>query len=470
MTAKLLPYPEYRESGLPWLVRVPAHWEIRRAKYLFRCIDTRTTTGSEELLTVSAERGVVPRSSIKVTMFKAESYVGHKLCWPDDLVINSLWAWGRGLGVSKHHGVISSAYGVYRLRSGFEFYSGFIHHLVRSAAFHWELRVRSKGVWLSRLQLTDDSFLAAPIPLPPRDEAEKIVQFIIVLDHRVNRFIRNRRRLIEVLNEQKQAIINRAVTRGLDPTVPLKPSGIDWLGEIPVHWDARPAKYSLAEVDERSATGTEELLSVSHITGVTPRSQKQITMFMAASYVGHKVCQPNDLVINTMWAWMGALGVAMQVGIVSSSYAVYRPRSPNTIDPRFLDNLLRIAAYRGEYLCRSTGIRLSRMRLYPEQFLKIPLCLPPLREQGKIMEQVKGSTGSLDRGIDRASTEIALIREYRTRLIADVVTGKLDVRHLAHGELPADEGLTDMELAEVDDDQLAPVSDESQLVKETSEE
>src|SRR5437773_82393 len=129
MMGELQPYPEYKESGLRWLGRVPAHWNIQRAKHLFQCIDVRTTTGSEELLTVSAERGVVPRSSMKVTMFKAESYVGHKLCWPDDLVINSLWAWGRGLGVTKHHGIVSSAYGVYRLRTELDGYANFIHHL-----------------------------------------------------------------------------------------------------------------------------------------------------------------------------------------------------------------------------------------------------------------------------------------------------------------------------------------------------
>lgn len=243
MTAGLQPYPEYKDSGLPWLGRVPAHWEIRRAKYLFRCVDIRSTSGKEELLTVSSQRGVVPRSSIKVTMFKAESYVGHKLCWPGNLVINSLWAWARGLGVSKHHGLISSAYGVYRLRDGFEQYVDFIHQLVRSAAFHWELRVRSKGIWISRLQLTDDAFLDSPIPLPTIIEADTIVRFLDIIDRRVTRFIRNRRRLIEGLNEQKQAIINRAVTRGLDPRVPRKPSGIDWLGDIPEHWRAIRLKY-----------------------------------------------------------------------------------------------------------------------------------------------------------------------------------------------------------------------------------
>ena len=108
------PYPAYKPSGVEWLGNVPAHWEMRRGKHLFQPIDVRSDTGDEELLTVSAQRGVVPRESANVTMFKAESYAGYKLCWPGDVVINSLWAWAHGLGVSQHHGIVSSAYGVYR--------------------------------------------------------------------------------------------------------------------------------------------------------------------------------------------------------------------------------------------------------------------------------------------------------------------------------------------------------------------
>jgi len=146
MIAGLKPYPDYRESGLPWLGQMPTHWDLKRGKSVFQSIDQRSATGQEELLTVSSARGVVPRRTASVTMFKAESYLGYKLCWPGDLAINSLWAWGGGLGVSRHHGIISSAYGVYRIRTGAPLIPDYVHELVRSAAFHWELQVRSKGV------------------------------------------------------------------------------------------------------------------------------------------------------------------------------------------------------------------------------------------------------------------------------------------------------------------------------------
>jgi hypothetical protein len=177
--------------------------------------------------------------------------------------------------------------------------------------------------------------------LPPPNEQAAIVRFLDWANGRLERAIRAKRKVIALVNEQKQAIIHHAVTRGLDPNVPLKPSGIPWIGEIPAHWEVLRAKYLYREVDERSDDGSEELLSVSHLTGVTPRSQKNVTMFKASSYAGHKLCRPGDLAVNTMWAWMGALGVSTYTGIISPAYAVYRPRDPERIVGVYMDGLLR---------------------------------------------------------------------------------------------------------------------------------
>ena len=158
-------------------------------------------------------------------------------------------------------------------------------------------------------------------------------------------------------------------------------------------------------------------------------------MFKASSNVGHKLCRPGDLVINTMWAWMAALGVASRAGIVSPSYAVYRPHRSSRLLGEFADLLLRTAPYKSEYICRSTGIRSSRLRLYPEEFLRIKLLCPPPEEQRAIVEVVSKKATDTRRAIDLAYGELSLLREYRTRLITDVVTGKLDVREAA-AQLP----------------------------------
>ena len=248
----LKPYPDYKDSRIEWLGDVPEHWTVKRGKALFHCVDVRSSTGEEELLTVSSERGVVPRSSATVTMFKAESYAGYKLCWPNDLVINSLWAWARGLGVARHHGIISSAYGVYRLRPSYTEYSAYVHDLVRSTPFNWELQVRSKGIWISRLQLTDEAFLGAPFPLPPSQEQSAIVRYLDHVDRRIRRYIRAKQQLITLLEEQKQAIIHQAVTGQIDvrtgkPYPAYRPSGVEWLGDVPEHWMLKRFKF-LAQV------------------------------------------------------------------------------------------------------------------------------------------------------------------------------------------------------------------------------
>jgi len=235
-----------------------------------------------------------------------------------------------------------------------------------------------------------------------------------------------KQKLIELLNEQKTAIINQAVTKGLDPNVEMKPSGIEWLGNVPARWEVKRGRFYFREVDERSTTGKEELLSVSHLTGVTPRSEKNIYMFMAESYEGAKLCSPGDLVVNIMWAWMGAMGVSEYRGIVSPSYGVYTPRS-GIFRNEYLDLLVRTTAYVAEYNCRSTGITSSRMRLYTDDLFDIPFVRPSMDEQDLILGYIHAKTGQLDTTTHSTQNQIWLMQEYRTALIADAVTGKIAV-------------------------------------------
>jgi type I restriction enzyme S subunit len=245
---KLKPYHEYKNSGLSLLGKIPAHWNERRAKYFFREVDERSSTGQEELLSVSHMTGVSPRSEKNVTMFMAESYVGHKLCQAGDLVINTMWAWMAALGVARQTGIVSPSYAVYRpIRSNLLLHD-FVDHLLRTKPYASEYVCRSTGIRSSRLRLYPEKFLDIPIICPPYEEQEQILAFLQVKDQAIRRFIRAKRRLIELLNEQKQAIISRAMSRGLDPSVRLKPSSIDWLGDVPGHWEVLPIKRVLARL------------------------------------------------------------------------------------------------------------------------------------------------------------------------------------------------------------------------------
>lgn len=204
---------------------------------------------------------------------------------------------------------------------------------------------------------------------------------------------------------------------------------MSWLPAVPEHWNEQRAKTFFREVDERSKTGHEELLSVSHLTGVTPRSQKKVTMFKAASYVGSKLCRPGDIVINTLWAWMAALGASRHVGIVSPAYGVYRPHSADSFNPAYLDYLLRTRAYVAEYIGRSTGIQSSRLRLYPNQFLDIPLIQPPRPEQDQIVAYLRAQDAHIARFIQTKRELIALMAEQRG-VLAEQAISSSETQHL----------------------------------------
>jgi type I restriction enzyme S subunit len=266
------------------------------------------------------------------------------------------------------------------------------------------------------------------LPVPAGDELATAVRYLDNVELALGRARIAKRRLVELLAERKRTHSESLVTRGTQEAGELRFSGIEWLGDVPAHWEQRPAKWFYREVNERSARGDEQLVSVSHLTGVTPRSTKNVTMFMAASYAGHKLCRPGDLVINTMWAWMGALGVATGSGIVSPAYGVYRPHPDSPLLPEYADLLLRTRPYIDEYTCRSTGIRSSRLRLYPDRFLTIPIICPPVAEQQEIVARVSDATRDLDAAVAATLREIELLEEYRTRLMVDVVTGRRDIR------------------------------------------
>ncbi len=444
MIADLKPYPEYRESGPPWLGQVPGHWEVKRAKSVFQRIDERSTTGKEELLTVSSARGIVPRKTANVTMFKAESYLGYKLCWPGDLVINSLWAWAGGLGVSRHHGIISSAYGVYRIRPDAPMTPDFVHEVVRSSSFNWELRVRSKGVWISRLQLTDISFLDAPMHIPPPVEQAAIVRFLDWANGRLERTIRAKRKVIALLNEQKQAIIHRAVTRGLDPTVTFKPSGIPWLGDIPQHWEVRPLKtvckiqsgitlgkdYTGQQIHEfpylRVANVQAGYVNLSVVKSIrVPMVEAQRCTLEKGDVLMTEGGDPDKLGRGCVWE--------AQVAPCLHQNHIFAVRSDHLrLKPQFLAALMGMSYAR--FYFQSTAKQTTNLAATNKTKIgQLKVFLPPKAEQNSILESLNVEIRPVTTAISRLEREIELLREYRIRLVADVVTGKLDVRAAADG-------------------------------------
>jgi type I restriction enzyme, S subunit len=265
------------------------------------------------------------------------------------------------------------------------------------------------------------------LPFPPYDKQQSIANFLDKKTAQIDEAISIKEKQIALLKERKQIIIQKAVTQGLDPNVPMKDSGVEWIGQVPEHWVVKKAKYLFDEVDERSDTGEEELLSVSHMTGVTPRSEKNVSMFMAEDYSGSKLCRQNDLVMNIMWAWMGALGVSDRTGIVSSSYGVYRQKIKDTFNSVYLEYLLKTVRYIEHYNKVSTGLHSSRLRFYGHMFFATKVGFPDIEEQNSIVVYLSEQTDKIDNAIDIQQSQIEKLKEYKTTLINSAVTGKIKV-------------------------------------------
>jgi len=276
-----------------------------------------------------------------------------------------------------------------------------------------------------------------------------IVRYLDYVGRRVQRLVRAKRKLIALLKEQKQAIIHQAVTRGLDPDVPMKDSGVEWLGEIPAHWEVLRCRYMFTEIDKRSSTGLETHLSMSQRLGLVPSYMVQSTL-KSESYIGGKLCEKGDLVLNRLKAHLGVFSVAKQAGVISPDYSVFRKQRPLSVP--YCECVLRSPACRRELRIRAKGIVEGFWRLYTEDLYDIRLPVPPVDEQCEIIAHLHKSHVEIDGAISRAEREIELLNEYRTRLTADVVTGKLDVREAA-------EALPEVDVPAGDDEQDDPDMD-----------
>jgi type I restriction enzyme S subunit len=457
MSGAMKPYPEYKDSALPWLGKIPSHWTEKRAKYFFREVDERSTTGEEQLMSVSHKTGVTPRKS-NVTMFKAESNIGHKICRVDDLAINTLWAWMSALGVSRYTGLVSPAYGVYRQIDPNNFNSEYVDYLLRTPAYATEYRCLSTGITSSRLRLYPIDFLRIPLVQPPRDEQDAIVRFLKHLDVLVRQFIRNRRRLIEVLTEQKQAIINRAVTRGLDPNVKLKPSGVDWLGDVPEHWTVTPLRLRYDQclgkmVDSKQFTGKNlipylrnidvqwDRVNTSNLPVIDIETHERDRFLVREGDL--LVCEGGD--VGRSAFWRGELGTCA----FQKALHRLRPLDQKRDCARFLFYGLYLASKLGVFAAdgsENTIAHLTGVKLRAHRF-----AFPPVEEQIAIAEELDLACATIDTAIKIATEEIDQIKDYRRRLIADIVSGSLDVRG---AELDWESDAEVLEEIEDDDDKI----------------
>lgn len=458
MTPNLKPYPSCKDSGIPWLGEVPTHWEVLPNRALFAEVKKRNHP-EEQMLSVTITKGVIRQQALLANSSKKDSSnqdkSAYKLVLPGDIAYNKMRAWQGAIGASDYRGIVSPAYVVQRPHKGAQ--SHYFHFLLRTPAFAKEAERWSYGITSDMWSLRPEHFKLIYGCLPPLPEQACIVRFIDHYDRKIRRYIRAKQKLTKLLEEQKQAIIHRAVTRGLDPNVRMKPSGVKWLGDVPEHWGMQPNGSLFWE---RKARGDPEwpTLVVSLRTGVTiggEEDERGRPRRLIEDRTGYKKALKGDLAYNMMRMWQGAVGVAPVNGLVSPAYVVAAPRAG--VDAAFYSLLFRTEGYKTGVERVSTGIVSDRNRLYWDDFKRLPSPVPPLAEQRQVVGFLQTDCAKIDAATAAQHHQITLLREYRTRLIADVVTGKLDVREEA-ARLPdeADEPDSfDERDASIDDDEDA---------------
>ncbi|MCL4554794.1 MAG: restriction endonuclease subunit S [Actinobacteria bacterium] len=451
----LRPYPAYKDSGVPWLGAVPEHWKVRRTKTILR---ERVEKGcpDEPLLAATQTKGVVRKELYENrTVLALKDLHLLKLVYAGDFVI-SLRSFQGGIEYAREQGIISPAYTVlYPMQRETH---GFLACLFKSRPYIENLSLHVTGIRQGQ-NIDYEGLSRSRLPTPPLSEQVAIARFLDHADRRIRRYIRAKQKLIKLLEEQKQAIIHGAVTRGLDPGVRFKPSGVAWLGDVPEHWEVKRLKYvtpgiTVGVVVNPSSYFVDDGVPMLLGNNVLPGRFKLASVRMISNESNRALIKSQLRAGDVVVVRVGAPGVAAVVpheldGCNCASMIIVRRGSEAL--PRWIEHLFNSPVMRRQIDMVKYGAAQKQFNVgHAVEFLTV---VPGIQEQQEIVDYLSRQTISLDLAVSRTEREISLLREYRTRLIADVVLGKLDVREAA-ARLPNEA------------DELEPIDDSDQQLDE----
>ncbi len=444
------PYPNYQPLRSRWVPRVPDHGSLLRAKNFLREIDDRSKTGEETLLSMRMQRGLVPHNDVSAKRIAPDNLIGYKKAQPDELVLNRMQAGNAMFFRNRQPGLVSPDYAVFRLLSDDN--PEYLGHLFRSWPMRGLFRSESKGLGTGTsgfLRLYSDRFTALEIPLPPRPEQDQIVAYLRAQDAHIARFIQVKRDLIKLLTEQKLRIIDHAVTHGLDASVTLKPSGIEWLGEVPEHWEVVHIGSAVQIVNGYPFDSGLFDAAVGHpLVRIRDLNRTHTEVQFNGPEVREAVINTGDLIVGmdgdfNAARWRGGRA------LLNQRMCCLRPHKQITTE--YLALVIPKALKFINDLTLSTTVK----HLSSGDVKRLRFPIPGETEQLQIVAHVEAEAAPVNDAITRIEEEIKLIREYRDRLIADVVTGQVDVR----GWQPGPDDV-------VDDAALAALGDENEDVTE----
>ena len=397
-------YPSYKPSGVKWLGEIPSHWEVNKAKYLWKESFSVSENGNEELLSVSQYDGITPAKGDS----RSESLKGYKIVSENDLVINIMLAWMGGLGVSKYDGIVSPAYCVYKLTNDSN--PKYLHYLYKTPLYLAEFARRSSGVIPSRWRMYTDDFGQVVSLLPPRKEQDAIVEYLDEKMAKIDAAIAQQQKMIDLLNERKQIIINRAVTCGLNPNAKMKDSGVEWIGEVPEGWEVRKLKH-LGSIKSGDGIKNEELLEY----GKYPVWGGNGLMGYTDKYNKDK----NAIVIGRVGALCGNVRYLSTPTFVTDNALIFD--ITEKVNHLFLlytmqaANLNSLNSSNAQPLITGTKVK------------NVVIPFPDIEEQTRITIFIKKQCENIDEAIVNYQQQISLLQERKQIIINEVVTGKVKV-------------------------------------------
>lgn len=427
-TIQLQKYPAYKDSGIEWLGEIPEHWESLKLKHIF--VEKRKKTNPALNCGSISFGKVVTKSDDKIPESTKASYQevlnGDFLINPLNLNFDLI---SLRIALSDIDVVVSSGYIVLKNQKDIDksYYKWLLHRY--DVAY---MKLLGSGV---RQTINFNHIADSILPFPPIAEQTAIANFLDNKTALIDKAIDLKVKQIELLKERRQILIHRAVTRGIGslsgtetPDVKLKDSGVEWIGEIPEGWEVKKIKYILNERNERSITGDEPLFMMSQTHGLVVRADFHAKVEVAQSNEGNKIVYTDDLVFNKLKAHLGVFfksDIEFK-GIVSPDYAVYYSKGiiPNL---KYLEILFRTPEYIREFICRAIGIVEGLIRLYTSDLFDIYVSVPPIEEQKDILEYVETISSKISTAITLKEKEIEKLKEYKSVLINEAVSGKIKV-------------------------------------------
>ena len=414
-------YSTYKESGVQWLGEIPGHWGLVRVKALLNERTEKSKTGTGEPLSMSQKYGIIPTKDMDIVPNAASSYVGAKNVYAGDIVFNKLKAHLGVFAISQYDGLVSPDYAVYCSKGLSD--KRYIEYQFHTPLYIQEFKRHATGVAIGLTRLYTNQLYAIQSIYPPLEEQRAIVTYLDDKCGKIDKLVEGKQKQIELLAEMKQRIIADAVTQGLNPNVTMKATNIPWLKEIPEHWEMRKMKYIFDERSEKNHPD-EPMLSATQSEGVILQSKYQGRVVVVnTGFEGLKLVKVGDFVIH-LRSFQGGIEYAYDQGIISSAYTILNPKYPEF--SAYYKKLFKSSAFIDLLKICVTGIREGQNINY-SKLKQFYIPLPPLPEQRAIVTYLDDKCSKIDLLVEKLKAEIDAIKEYKQRLISDVVTGQIKV-------------------------------------------